>query len=201
MGYTFGKSRAEKLPPPVRSNESQRFDFEASISDSISLDICDAIPPTFYENCYRASSKLYLSRNGFTGKHGLGYHVELLPSRERVYSVNIPINPPALVDAVSANIFIPESVSPYKIWLLVKLNGEDNWKLSEISGTSSGWIYLYLDLQDTYDATGLPVSHVVVDEVDIDVFFPKGDQQSVTFDIEIDDVALYFPASNILELP
>jgi hypothetical protein len=201
IGYAFGKSQAEKMPPPISRNVSQRFDFETGISDIISLDVCDAIPPTWYENCHNATSKLTLSGDSYTGSHSLGYQAELLPNVEQVYSVNIPIKPPARVDAVSANINIPGSVQPAKIWLLVRINGEDSWKLSEISNTGGGWIYLYLDLQKLYDASGLTISQKGIDEVDIDVFLPKALQQSKLVNIEVDDVALYFPSSTISDLP
>lgn len=199
--YTLGQSQAETTPPPQPKNVTQRFDFESGIGSSISLDVCDAIPPTYYENCYGASSKLLLSNHHFTGKYSLGYEAELLPAVERVFSVNIPVYPPARVDAVSANIHLPDSIQPTRIWLLVRVNGEDRWKFSEIKNTGSGWTHLYLDLQKTVDAAGVPVSQKGIDEVDIDVFLPKAPQQMTSVMIEMDDIELYYPSSKILDSP
>lgn len=200
-GYAIGHSRAETIPPPQPINVAQRLDFERGINNSISLDVCDAIPPTFYENCYQATSKLHLSDNSFTGSHSLSYQADLLPAVEQVYSVNIPIIPPARVDAISANIYVPDSVQSPKIWLLIRINGEDNWKFSEISNIGGGWVHLYLDLQQLYDQSGLTVSQTGIDEIDIDVFFPKASQQSQSVIIEIDDIEFYFPATKIFLSP
>lgn len=197
IGYTLGQNDERPLRvPPQPSNVAMRIDFEAGLDDAITLDICDAVAPTYYENCYAATSRLAVAEGGFTGAQSLSWTVEATPGQPKVYSVNVPIPSPPFVDVITAQVYIPASEPLEQIWLLARVQGDSpQWVFSDFTVDRKGWISLLLDLRQFRTDTGLLASDIRIAEIDLDLFTSSAVQESEELAVRLDDIELHYPSS------
>ncbi len=197
IGYVLGQNKERAIGiPPKPSNVAMRLDFEAGLDKTLTLDICDAVAPTYYESCYSATSQLGVAGSGFTGEHSLSLAVESIPDRPRVYSINIPIPSPPFIDLITAKVYIPASEPLEQIWLLARLQDDGTqWVFSEFKVDREGWISLILDLRQFRTDAGLPANEVRIDEIDVDIFTSGAVQKSQKLDVQVDDLELHYPVS------
>jgi len=182
-------------PSSAPSNLVEHFDFEQQPDKSLSLGVCDASSPSWWDNCHDDLNRLAWIKGGFTGKHSLSCRVELLPDRKQVYSIRLPITPPIIADALSANVYISDADQFSTINLAARIRGETEWKSSKFDVNVGGWSRVFLDLQQFCTQDGKPAGGSIIDEVHIDLYIPQSSQQPEETVVKIDDIELYFPLS------
>lgn len=169
--------------------------FENGFGIPLSVDVCDAIPPSWYENCRSAPATFSLSPDAYSGAHSLACAVNLSPEKSLAYSVNFPLNPPVFADEISAKVYITDPAWFDKIWLLGKEKESDRWVLSELRPAKKGWQHLTLNLRQLPDEAVSPVNEAGIDELDLDFFMKRGVQPSEQIIVLIDDIELVIPAA------
>jgi hypothetical protein len=180
------------IPTSAISNVVKYFDFEEEPQQSISLGVCDATAPAWWDACHDAPAKLIRAEQGFTGQYSLGIQAELLPEQEQVYSVRFLIDPLQVANALSAVVYVPDTDLVSRVSFAAWYEGGTGWFVSTLMVDRTGWSHIYLDMQQA--ATSSTIS-----EIHIDWFLPRADRQSVESLVMIDDLRFYYPASALLE--
>lgn len=185
----------ERLPV----NVVRHYDFEQEIDESLSLGVCDATYPEWWDHCHDSPEKLRRVRGAFTGSCSLQCQVELLPEREQVYSIRLRLVPWVTVDALSAAVHVPDA-SKLSYINLVALSADDwQWKKSWLYLDREGWVRVFLDLQQLHTLNGRTASESATTELHFDLYIPRASEQSETVSVRIDDVRLYHPFSESVE--
>lgn len=192
-------NRQVPIPLVAPSNLTRHFDFETEVPESLSFGVCDNTLSPWYDHCYNAPERLRVVSGGFTGENSLECQMEALPDKEQVYTLRFPINPPAFVDALSANVYNIHPDRFAKISLAAHPKGKDFWILSDFTPQQDGWLRLLTDLQSFKESAGGSVEEIAVDEVHIDIFLKKGQYESSEERVLIDDIELYYPFAQSLK--
>lgn len=172
--------------PPQALNLIRRYDFETTTDELINLGICDGEQADWWSTCREAPDRLKLVEGGYTGQRSLACEAELLPQTRSVYTIKFPLDPPILVDALSANVYLePTTAVPVSFAAFVVEDGI--WQVSGAKAERAGWVRLVLDLRSASTAETRLVS-----EVHIDVFLPATMDQSREITMRVDDLELYY---------
>jgi len=172
-------------------NLTRRFDFEDGLPEMLSMGICDNTP-SWYDICYEAPTRFTLSAQSFTGKKSVACQIEILPDKEQVYSLRLPIDPPMLADTVSAHIHTDAPEKFTKITLAARVKGNNIWIFSDMKLAQSGWVHFMVDLLNFKNVNNLP-AEIAIDEIHIDMFIKQGQQALSGTQVLIDTLELYYP--------
>jgi hypothetical protein len=178
--------------PDKPNNLVERFDFENSLPPNTSMGVCDNTP-LWYQVCHEAPGRFKLASGGFTGEKSLEVQIEILPEKEQVYTLRLPVSPPEFVDAVNAKVFISKANRFAKITLAAHVKDKNVWIFSDMKPDRDGWLHLLVDLQGyKYDAS-ISSGEIAIDEIHVDMFIVKGGLGWGDEQVLIDDVELYYP--------
>ena len=194
----------EPVNLPVPANVKERFDFETAVSTAPlagwGLDTCPTLN-TSQCGWINADSMLSSAQFGFSGQNSLQVSATLV-NADQIYSVEYCFDP-ALIDGISANIYIPtretnqQALAATKIYLLARPQGDVNsqkqWPSSALAlgeFAQPGWYQVSLDLSQVADENRRPYNTLLVDCVHIDLILPTAVQNEQA-NFLIDGVTLY----------
>jgi hypothetical protein len=190
--FWIGGWQNDTTPKSFSNNLVKKFNFEDGLPKNISLGICDNTP-NWYNVCYDAPTRIKVVSGGYTGQKSLDVQIEILPEKEQVYSLRLPVSPPAFADAVSANVYIANIDKFSKITLAARIKGENVWVFSDMKPDKDGWLYFLVDLQGYKGDNS--ARDIAIDEIHIDMFARAGNQIMEDERILLDDIELYYPLS------